>query len=61
MIEERSALILRGEDEAQVVKRANELLEAGDYELALKPVAVKGVIGAGRLMMIVLERPNAQS
>ena len=52
---ERRAVILRGDDEAEVVRRANELLDSGGYELVMKPVPVKEVRGAGRLMMIILE------
>jgi len=55
---ERRALILRGNDEAEVVRRANDLLETGDYEMLMKPLAVSAVHGAGPLMMILLEEAD---
>jgi len=54
-MEIRRGMIIRGQEEDEVVQKAAELLQTGEYDPCLAPTLVKGVMGAGPLMMIVLE------
>ena len=48
-------LIIRGRNEEEVRQKAADLIESGEYDPCLAPIAVKGVTGAGPIMMVVLE------
>ena len=51
-------LIIRGRTEEEVREVAARLLESEEYDPCLAPIQVKGITGAGPVMMVVLERQD---